>query len=156
MTSFIKCNYEDCNNITTDYQIYYGAYCFKHSKLTYCNASLGNKIYLASSYPRVKTPVRRPLSPKRVSNESAENIKCMLCDTSKSHEYKMKCGHFICEECISSLKTLRCPCCKENMTGPVLTPQIKKMIEQKISENNLKEASQIYKINDNTNEDLEL
>jgi hypothetical protein len=152
MTSFIKCQYEDCNNITTDYEIQYGAYCFKHSKYTLCNPSIANKIYLATPYPRVKTPIRKPLSPKKISEPVYQKIKCMLCETYEPYDRKMKCGHFICEDCITSLKTLHCPICKEYMEGPVLKPQIKKMIEKRMIEKHLKEASNIFKINEDTEE----
>ena len=156
MTSFIKCQYEYCNNITTDFKKEYGAYCFKHSKLTLCNPSIANKIYLATPYPRVKTPVKKPLSPIKSKEPLYQKIKCMLCETEESQNFKMKCGHFICEDCIISLKTLHCPSCKELMEGPVINPKIKKMIEKRINENILKEAINIYKIKDNTNEELEL
>jgi late competence protein required for DNA uptake (superfamily II DNA/RNA helicase) len=156
MTSFIKCQYEYCNNITTDYKIDYGAYCFKHNRLTLCNPSIANKIYLATPYPRVKTPIRKPLSPKKITEPVYQKIKCMLCETEEPQDYKMKCGHFVCEDCITSFKTLRCPSCKEIMEGPVMNPKIKKMIEKRINESILKKEATIYKIKDNTNEELEL
>lgn len=158
MTSFIKCQYEECNNITTDYQKNYGAYCYKHNILTLCNPSRANFEYLASSYPRVKTPTRRPLSPTRISPENAykETIKCMLCEKKKPHEFKMKCGNFICEDCIDCVKTMSCPACGENMEGPVITPKIRKMIEKRMFEKHLKEASNIFKIKEDDTEDLKL
>jgi hypothetical protein len=158
MTTFIKCQYKECNNITTDYNITYRAYCYKHNRLTLCNQSKANSIYLASSYPRVKTPTRRPLSPTRISPENAykEIIKCMLCEKKKSVNDKMKCGHFICEDCIDCVKTMSCPACGENMEGPIINPKIKKMIEKRMFEKHLKEASNIFKINEDSDSELKL
>jgi hypothetical protein len=157
MSSFIKCQYEECNNITTDYQSEYGAYCYKHNQLTLCNPSRANFEYLASSYPRVKTPTRRPLSPKNIDSEKAINqtINCMLCEITKPINNKMKCGHFICKDCIECMKSMKCPACGKNMEGPIIKPEIKKMIEKRMFENNLKEVSNIYKIKEDT-EELEL
>lgn len=159
MSVFIKCQHEECNNITTDYQAQagYGAYCYKHNQFTLCNPSKANFIYLASSYPRVKTPIRQPLSPKNIRPEETYNhtINCMLCEITKPANNKMKCGHFICKDCIDCVKSLRCPACKEVMNGPVLKPEIKKMIEKRMSDNILKKVSNIYKIKEDI-DDLEL
>ena len=158
MTSFIKCQYEDCNNITTDYQSNYGVYCYKHNRMTLCNPSVANIIYLSSSYPRVKTPTRRPLSPKNIDSEKSYNqsINCMLCEITKPINNKMKCGHFICKDCIDCVKTMNCPSCGENMEGPIITPKIKKMIEKRMFEKHLKEASNIFKIKEDDTEELKL
>jgi len=158
MSSFIKCQYEECNNITTDYKSIYGAYCYVHNKLTLCNPSFVNFEYLTVSYPRVKTPTRRPLSPTRINPENTykETIKCMLCEKKKPHDFKMKCGHFICEDCIDCVKTMSCPACGENMEGPVITSKIRKMIEKRMFEKHLKEASNIFKIKEDDTEDLKL
>ena len=156
MSSFIKCQYSECNNITTDYQSSYGAYCYKHTNLTLCNPSLANFLYLTTSYPRVKTPIRRPLSPKNIDSEkTGQNINCMLCEITKPINNKMKCGHFICKDCIDCMKSMKCPACGENMEGPIIKPEIKKMIEKRNIENSLKEVSKIYKIKEDI-EELEL
>ena len=114
-------------------------------------------LYLATSYPRVKTPTRRPLSPKNIESkkESSTTINCMLCEITKPINNKMKCGHFICKDCIECMKSMKCPACGEIMEGPVLKPEIKKMIEKRNIENNLKEVSNIYKIKEDIDE-LEL
>lgn len=154
MSNFIKCQYEECNNITTDYQMKagYGVYCYKHNRMTLCNPSIVNFLYLATSYPRVKTPIRKPLSPKNIDFEKASSstINCMLCEITKPISNKMKCGHFICKDCIQNVKTMKCPACGEIMEGPILKPEIKKMIEKRNIENSLKEVSKIYKIKEDS------
>jgi hypothetical protein len=156
MSSFIKCQYDECNNITTDYQSSYGVYCYKHNRLTLCNPSVANFLYLATSYPRVKTPIRKPLSPKNIDSEkTGQTINCMLCEITKPINNKMKCGHFICKDCIDCMKSMKCPSCGETMEGPVIKPEIKKMIEKRNIENSLKELSKIYKIKEDI-DDLEL
>ena len=154
MIVFIKCQYEDCNNITTDYQADYGVYCYKHNQYTLCNPSRVNFEYLASTYPRVRTPIRKPLSPKNIDSEKAysQTIDCMLCEITKPLNNKMKCGHFICKDCIDCVKSIRCPACKEDMEGPIITPKIKKMIEKRMYEKNLKKASNIFKIKEDEEE----
>jgi len=55
-----------------------------------------------------------------------ENDECCIC-LEKDNLWKTNCNHIICKDCISKMKTKRCPMCRKNIT---------KEINQLIGENN--------------------
>ena len=140
MSEFIKCQFEECNNVTTDYEESYGAYCFKHSKFTICQESKPIKEKKIKSPKRVKTPTRRTRSPKKY--KPIETIKCLLCERKIDTVLALKCGHCVCDNCINFIRTDKCPACGMMLEGPLINENIKKLITQKMYEDILKQENE--------------
>lgn len=130
MSKFIKCFYDGCNNVTTNYEEAYGAYCYKHTSNVVCKESKPIKEAKIKSPKRVKMTSKRPASPSKY--KPLQTIKCLLSEKKIDIALKLKCGHAICKGCLEHIRTDKCPACGEILEGPLITENIKKMITKKM------------------------
>lgn len=158
-----KCSAESCLNLTVKSYERYGTYCFKHSYLTYDPKTIktevvNNSTLLSESVELnsgeinnpptilqvnpeenlVVKPIRRaplPSRPSRVYREyHHDSIKCGTCDNVSDINNKMKCGHFVCDDCLDIVRSMECPCCSYEMEGPLLTPFNIEQIQSRYNE----------------------
>jgi len=107
MSQYVKCEEESCNNLTSNYESIYGAFCFLHSKNTKCNKSKNFEIVKYKLPEKVELLSQRPKSPKKYKLSS--RIKCINCDIEKSATSKMECNHLVCKECLDKVRSDKCP-----------------------------------------------
>lgn len=132
MSKFIKCFYDKCNNVTSDFEEEYGAYCYKHISNVICKESKPIKEAKLKSPKRVKLESKRPASPSKY--KPLQTIKCLLCEKKIDVVLKLECNHAICKSCLENIRTDKCPACQEILEGPIVTENIKKMIKKKMYE----------------------
>ena len=87
---------------------------------------------ISSSQKKVKSQIRK--IPSLVSENKYDIMDCCVCDTSHSISNKMKCGHLLCEECLDHIRSLKCPVCKEELSGPLLSDEIAEDIGKRYKE----------------------
>jgi len=157
MCSLTKCDKEDCNNLTWDSYNEYGAYCFLHSSLTHHPRALvvrnkninplESKVLMLSSkneFVNIKTKERKVLSAVRrapvpasigtkqtVAPKTYNILECCICSDVFDMDARMKCGHFVCSDCIDGIVGMACPVCNHTMTGPLFSDEIVKDIERR-------------------------
>jgi hypothetical protein len=141
---YTLCMYKDCNNLTTDSLSEYGTYCFQHSQytkepvkfknesirpLSSVTISLGSmnkpfesSVIYSSSKPERKVKSMTKKIPFLVDKN--DKMECCICDDEMNVENKMSCGHLVCDDCLDHIRTMKCPICKENMNGPLLTNEV--------------------------------
>lgn len=143
----VKCDKEKCHNITTAEISEYGNYCFAHSALTHKPRALirqereaplltpsmmvfnsENKFISVKSKQRlVNSAVRKAPLPRKteaVSKLQYNILECAYCSELGPEKYRMKCGHYICSDCLSMIRTSLCPVCEEPIEGSLVSEEI--------------------------------
>lgn len=146
--NLVKCDKENCHNITTNRYSEYGSYCFAHSALTHKPRILNRQkreyplltpsimvyegdvkfVSIKSKKSTVKSMVRKAPLPKITQGYSVESefkpLECAYCDELGPEKYRMKCSHYICSDCLSLIRTSLCPICKETIEGALVSEEI--------------------------------
>jgi hypothetical protein len=144
--NLVKCDKEQCHNITTANISEYGTYCFAHSAMTYKPRILNKRereapvlspslmvfnadkfISIKSSKKLVKSTIRKVPMLSKI-DATAENIydflECGYCSELGPTKYSMKCGHYICSDCLSMIRTSLCPICEQFINGELVSEEI--------------------------------
>ncbi len=136
-----KCMAPECKNLTTKLYSEYGTFCFQHSYMTMdpnpkkteivkpvlsevalLNGKNAEFMILDVKENHVTATTRKaPLFSKHKINEM-ESINCCLCNQTCHLNDKMKCGHIVCDDCLDVVRSMKCPCCDNDMVGNLLTP----------------------------------
>jgi hypothetical protein len=143
----VKCDKEDCHNITTAQVPQYGTFCFAHSTMTYKPRVLIKKerelpvlspslmvfnseskfVALKSSKRMVKSSIRKipqPIKLEKILDSKYDIIPCGYCEDFGSIKYTMKCGHYICSDCLSLIRISLCPICEQFIEGELVSEEI--------------------------------
>lgn len=155
MCSLIKCDAKKCSNLTVDTYSEYGCYCFIHSAMTHKPRTLDLKedsfnimsshvlmtntknefISISSKNKSIKSMIRKAPLPKintkNSSIESTNNLICCKCDDVFNINARMKCGHFICSDCLDMVIKIECPVCDSVMEGPMVTEELINEIDKR-------------------------
>lgn len=160
MCSLAKCDKEDCNNLTWDSYNEYGAYCFLHSSFTHRPRALTkrekninpleSKILMMSNkdeFIKISTKERKVLSAVRrapiptsreaydmMVSRTYDVLECCVCKDVFNMDARMKCGHFVCSDCIDGLVSLSCPVCNQVMSGTMISDEVISDIERRSKE----------------------
>lgn len=145
--NLVKCDKENCHNITTSNIDEYGTYCFAHSAMTHkprilikrereipvLSPSLmvfnsTNKfVSIKSSRVLVKSAIRKVPMPSKidiVGENKYDFVQCGYCGELGPVKYRMKCGHYICSDCLSMIRTSLCPICEQFIEGELVSEEI--------------------------------
>ena len=162
MCSIVKCDKEDCSNLTWDSYNEYGAYCFFHSSLTHRPRALvirnkdinplKSKILMMNTkddFVNIKTkekkimsavrraPIPSSLDSKKTTVPKTYNIlECCICSDVFDMDARMKCGHFVCSDCLDGVVGMACPVCNQEMSGYLISEEVVKDIERRTFEYN--------------------
>ena len=146
--NLVKCDKENCNNITTNGYSEYGTYCFAHAALTHKPRLIGKQkreyplltpsimiyqedvkfVSIKSKRSNVKSMVRKAPLPKTTQGKSVETefkpLECAYCNELGPEKYRMKCSHFICSDCLTLIRTSLCPICQEPIEGVLVSKEV--------------------------------
>jgi hypothetical protein len=146
--NLVKCDKENCHNITTNGYSEYGSYCFAHAALTHKPRLLGKQkreypllspsimvygknvefLSMKSKRSTIKSLVRKAPLPKITQDMNTETeykpLECAYCDELGPEKYRMKCSHYICSDCLSLIRTSLCPICNEPIEGTLVSTEI--------------------------------
>jgi len=50
--------------------------------------------------------------------------KCSICEEPMNSNMKLNCNHYVCKECLGSLRKPECPVCRQNLQGDTITDEI--------------------------------
>jgi hypothetical protein len=65
----------------------------------------------------------------------SEKIECCICyENNVTSSDTLSCQHSICSGCIGKLRKLSCPMCREQLSGKIVTTELKKKIENNENE----------------------
>ena len=143
----VKCDKENCHNITTSEISEYGNYCFAHSALTHKPRILIRRereapiltpsmmvfnadtkfVSLKTKKRLVNSAVRKAPLPQKITTESNLNfnvLECCYCRELGPDKYRMKCSHYICSDCLSLIRISLCPVCEEPIEGTLVSEKI--------------------------------
>lgn len=150
MIKLVKCSINGCTNLTSDELSEYGFFCFQHTggtrppkkfvkevkkKVSKQASPLRNRLILLSentttidfkeSIPKSINPVRRLPHPlEKCCGLSCNMMQCCTCGNSIDSQFKMKCGHLVCRECLLSVSSPYCPGCNTVLEGPLVSNEI--------------------------------
>jgi hypothetical protein len=146
--NLVKCDKENCHNITTNIHSEYGSYCFAHIAFTHKPRILDRKqreyplltpsimvyqsdvkfISIKSKRSVIKSMVRKVPLPKIFQGKTAETeykpLECAYCDELGPEKYRLRCSHYICSECLTLIRTSLCPICQESIEGTLVSDEI--------------------------------
>ena len=71
--------------------------------------------------------------------------KCTICYNSMLKQNSLTCSHCICKSCISSLRKLECPMCRQELKGKILTDEVFARILQNTEEDEYREEIDNYR-----------
>ena len=70
--------------------------------------------------------------------------KCSICYNSMLKQKSLNCTHCICKSCISNLRKLECPMCRQELKGRILTDEVFARILQNTEEDEYQEEMDNY------------
>lgn len=70
--------------------------------------------------------------------------KCSICYNSMLKQKSLNCSHCICKSCISSLRKLECPMCRQELKGKIVTDDVFARILQNTEEDQYQEEMDNY------------
>jgi len=76
----------------------------------------------------IKSVIRKAPLPKIEDKifvkESSNNLICCKCEDVFNMNIRMKCGHFVCSDCLDMVTKIECPVCNTIMEGPLITEEL--------------------------------
>lgn len=77
--------------------------------------------------------------------QTVEQIQCPVCLEDFQNQPLMRCGHYVCKECLKQMVNIQCPVCRAEMSGGHCTQEIKTRIQQNGHEYRRQQNSQILR-----------
>jgi hypothetical protein len=75
----------------------------------------------------VKSSIRKippPVKIDKIEGNKYDFMECGYCSELGPTKFSMKCGHYICSDCLSLIRSSLCPVCEQFIEGELVSEEI--------------------------------
>jgi len=121
----------------------------QEEKVDYQNQNIErftDELLMSPLSPKIRSPVKSPKPPVKIHKvEKSEIHQCCIClDENVPTNKLLNCKHPVCETCVGQLHQAKCPVCRSQLEGEIVTSEVLMKIMQREEEERAKEQTANY------------